>query len=203
MHACIPRDNYGRAPPIVSFLPLICDDYDSPWSEDESVLKALITYALDLLLPPKMRKTLVEREIEFDKLASELIDALMADTTSSEAVAFGFWLIYRVPYAFGSRISMLADIVSIWASTNGAIPQGLRRRMNFHAVDAFTAVTQRHTISKGALPKLAFDNTLNLLNAALKDVHISSMATYAAAMILNLATSTQAASFTRGSMRNH
>jgi hypothetical protein len=74
MHACIPRGDYGIASSIVSFLPVLCDDYDSPWSEDEAVLRALITYALDLLLPPGRWKPLVEREIEFDELASELID---------------------------------------------------------------------------------------------------------------------------------
>ena len=198
MHACIPRGNYGSASSIVSFLPLVCDDYDSPWSEDESVLRALITYALDLLLPPKMRKPLVEREIEFDELASELIDALMADTTSTDVVAFGFWLIYRVPYAFRSRKSMLADIAYIWASTNEAIPQDLRQRMTFHAVDAFVAVAQYHVSAKHPLPKLAAHKTLSLLKVALEDSYTRPMATYAVAMILELGTSSQAASLTRG-----
>ena len=198
MHACIPRGNYGSASSIVSFLPLICGNYDSPWSKDELVLRALITYALDLLLPKKMRKPLVEREIEFEKLASELIDALMVDATSPDVVVFGFWLIYRVPYAFRSRKSMLVDIAYIWTSTNEVIQQDLRQRMNFHAVDAFVAIAQYHTSASRALPKLAPHNTLNLLNAALEDSYTRPMATYAVAMILGLGTSTQAASFTRG-----
>jgi hypothetical protein len=198
MHACIPRGDYGSASSIVSFLPLICDDYDSPWSEDKSVLRTLITYTLDLLLPSKGRKPLVEQEIKFDKLASELIDALMVDTPSSDVIAFGFWLIYRVPYAFKSRKSTLADIVHIWASTNEAISQDVRQRMNFHAVDAFVAVAQYHTSTHRTLPKLAADNTLNLPRAALEDSYTRSMATYAAAMILDLGTSSQAAPFVRG-----
>ena len=197
IHACIPRGDYGSASSIVSFLPLICDDFDSPWSEDELVLRALITYALDLLLPPKMRKSLVEREIEFEKLVSELIDALMVDTTSPDAVAFGLWLTYRVPYAFRSRKSMLSDIVYVWASTNETIPQDLRQRMNFHAVDAFVAIAQYHACTNRTLPKLAAHYTLNLLKSALEDTYTRPMATYAVAMILHLGTSTQAASFTR------
>ena len=198
MHACIPRGDYGSASSIVSFLPSICDDYDSSWSEDESVLRALITYALDLLLPSNMRKPLVEREIEFDKLASELIDALLVDTTFPDVVAFGFWLIYRVPYAFKSRKSILSDIVYIWTSTNEAIPEDLRQRMNFHAVDAFVAVALYHNSLNRRLSKFAAHNTLNLLNVALEDGYTRPMATYAVAMILDLGTSTQAASFTRG-----
>lgn len=196
MHACIPRGDYGSASSIVSFLPLICDDYDSPWSKDESVLRTLITYTLDLLLPPNMRRPLVEREIAFDKLASELVDTLMADTSSPDVVAFGFWLIYRVPYAFRSRKSMLADIVHIWASTDGTISQDLRQRMNFHAVDAFVAVAQYHASTNRTLPKLATHNTLNLLRAALADSYTQPMAIYAMAMILS--TSAQAAFFARG-----
>ena len=198
MHACIPRGDYGSASSIVAFLPLICDNYDSPWSEDESVLRALITYALDLLLPPKRRKPLVVREIEFDALASELIDALVVDTTSSDVVAFGFWLAYRVPYAFRSRKSTLADIVHIWASTDAGIPQGFRQRMNLHAVDAFAAVAQCNASASRTLPKSATDNIRNLLNAGLEDSYTRPMATYAVAMILGLGTSSQVASFTRG-----
>ena len=198
MHACIPRGNYGSASSIVPFLPSICENYHSPWSEDESVLKALITYALDLLLPPKMRKPLVEREIGFDKLASELVDALMVDTTSADVVTFGFWLIYRVPYAFRSRKSMLEDIVYIWTSANDVIPQDFRQLMNFHAVDALVAVAQYHASANRALPKLAVHNTLDLLDAALEDNYTRSMATYAVAIILNLGTPTRTASFARG-----
>ena len=198
MHACIPRGDYGSPSSIVSFLPLICNNYDSLWSEDESVLRALITYALDLLLPIKRRKPLVEREIEFNKLTSELIDVLKVDTTSPDVVAFGFWLIYRVPYAFKSRKSTLADIGYIWTSTNGVIPQDLRQRMNFHAVDALVAVVQHHASANRKLPNLAADDTLNLLTTALEDNCTQQMATYAVAMILYLGTSNQAASLATG-----
>ena len=102
MHTCIPWKNYGSPSSIIPFLPLFYEEYSSPWSEDESVLKALITYALDLLLSPERRKPLVEREIKFDKLASELIDVLKVDMTATDVVMFGFWLIYCVPYAFMS-----------------------------------------------------------------------------------------------------
>ena len=193
MHACIPRGDYGSASSIVSFLPLLCEDYDSPWSEDESVLRALITYALDLLLPPKRRKPLVEREIEFDELASELIDTLIINTTSTDVVAFGLWLIYRVPYAFKSRKTMLADIVHIWTSTNEVTPEDHRERLNFHAVDAFVAVAQCHATATDELPKFTCHTALRLLNAALQYSYSRPMATYAMAMILDLGTSTQVA----------
>ena len=198
MHAGIPRGDYGSASSNISFLPMLCEDYDSPWSEDESVLRALITYALDFLLPPERRKPLVEREIEFSKLASELIDALVIDTSHAEVVAFGFWLLYRVPYAFKSRKSTLTDIVHIWASTNESTPEDHRQRMNFHAVDAFVAIAQYHATTHGTLPKLATRNALNLLTASLEDDYTRPMATYAVAMILNLGTSAQVATFARG-----
>ena len=198
MHACIPRGDYGVAASTITFLPLLCEDYDSPWSEDESVLGAPITYALDLLLPPERRKPLVEREIEFSELASELIDALVVDTSHADVVAFGFWLVYRVPYAFKSRKSTLSDIVHVWTSTNEATPEDHRQRMNFHAVDAFVAVAQHHATTHGTLPKLAARSALNLLKASLEDDYIRPMATYAVAMILNLGTSTQVATFARG-----
>ena len=200
MHACIPRDDYGSTSSMVSFLLLFCDDYDSPWSKDESVLRALITYTLDLLLPPSTRRPLVGREIGFDQLASELIDALRADATSPDVVAFGFWLVYRVPYAFRSRKWMLADIVYIWAlaNANEAIQPVLRQRVNYHAVDAFVAVAQHHHASTDrTLPKLAL-NTLDLLKAGLEDSYAQEMATYAVAMIIGLGPSAQATSFTRG-----
>ena len=198
MHACIPRGNYGSPSSVVSFLPSICDDYGSPWSGDESVLRALITYALDLLLSSTTRKPLVERGVEFDELASELIDVLTVDTTSPDVIAFGFWLIYRVPYAFTSRKSTLADIVYIWASANKVIPQDLRRRMNFYAVDAFNAVAQHHAWANHTLPTIATYNTLNLLKAALEEDCTRPMATYMAAIILDPGISAQAASFARG-----
>jgi hypothetical protein len=51
MHACIPRGDSGSVSSIVPFLSLFCEDYNLPWSEDEATLRALITYALDLLSP--------------------------------------------------------------------------------------------------------------------------------------------------------
>ena len=194
MHASIPRENNRNTPSIISLLPF-CKDYHSPWSEDESVLKALITYALDLLLPRGGRRPLVDREIKFGELASELIDVLMAGYAYTDVVTFGFWLIYRVPYAFRSRKSMLEDIPQIWASTNEAIPEVHRKRMTFRAVDAFVAVAQCHLAAKEKLPKFSPRGALNLLTAALEDDLSRPMATYAVAMILNLGSSTPAAAF--------
>ena len=196
MHACIPRGNYGSASSIVSFLPVLCEDYDSPWSEDEYVLRALITYALDLLSPERWWP-LVERDIEFDKLASELIDTLTVNTTSTDVVAFGFWLIYRVPYAFKSRKTTLADIAHIWNSAVEPIQdEAHRQRLNFHAIDAFVAVAQRHVTASSLLPKLARQTVPKLLNAALESDSTRPMATYAIAMILNLGKSSQIATIT-------
>ena len=198
MHACIPRGHYGFVSSIVSFLPLICDDYDSPWSEDEAVLRALINYALDLLLPLARRKPLVEREVEFDELASELIDTLMTAVTLTDVVTFGFWLIYRVPYAFKSRKALLTDIASIWTVANGVIPEDQRKRMNFHAVDAFVAVAQFHVAASGELPKFTSRTALELLKAALQYDYTRPMATYALAMVANLGTSSQVSTFGDG-----
>ena len=152
MHACIPRGNYGRTSSIVSFLPSFCKDYESPWSEDEAVLRALMTYALDLLLSPEKRKPLVEREIQFDELASELIDGLV-NTIDADVATFGFWLIYRVPYAFKSRKTILLDIARIWTLTSKVVPEGYRRQLNFYAVDAFVAIAQSYVIANSTLPK--------------------------------------------------
>ena len=194
MHACIPRGNYGSMSPIVSFLPEFCEDYDSPWSEDESVLRALITYALDLLSSPGRRRPLVEREIKFDKLASELLDTLRVNPTSTDVVAFGLWLVYRVPYALKSRKAILTDIVHIWTSAIEPIQNDVRRqRLNFHAVDAFVAVAQYHISVNGALPRFTCQTALRLLNAALESEYTRPMATYAIAMILNLGKSAQVA----------
>ena len=197
MHACIPRGDYGSATSIISFLPSFCKDYESPWSEDEAVLRALITYVLDLLLPPERRKPLVEREIEFGELASELIDTLMIKTVDIDVATFGFWLVYRVPYAFKSRKTMLSDIVRIWTSTHKVIPEYHREQLIFYAVDAFVAIAQSYVIANGTLPKLT-SHTPRLLNTALEYYFSRSMATYAIAMILNLGTSTQVATFMSG-----
>ena len=198
MHASIPRGDYGLASSTIPFPPALCEDYDSPWSEDESVLRALITYALDLLSPSKRRWPLVERMIKFDELASELIDALMVNNPSPDVVAFGFWLIYRVPYAFESRETMLADIGQIWTSAVEPIQDNaLRKRLDFHAVDAFVAVAQCHASPRGVLPKFTHQTTLRLLNAALESGYSRPMATYTTAMIFNLGKSNQVAAATK------
>ncbi|KAF9793273.1 hypothetical protein BJ322DRAFT_115106 [Thelephora terrestris] len=204
MHACIPRGNYGSASLVGSFLQLDYEDYDSPWTGDESVLRALITYALDLLLPQERRRPLVEREIEFDGLAWELIDALIANVNHDTDVAmFGFWLISRVPYAFRARKSILEDIVRIWTLTTNpgdhrTIPENHVKRMNCLGVDAFAAAAQCHLATKSTLPKFTAHRSLNLLKAALEDGYSWQMATYAVAMILNLGSSNQASTFARG-----
>ena len=198
MHACIPRGDYGIASSIVSFLPLICEDYDSLWSQDEVVLRALINYALDLLLPPAKRKPLVEREIEFEKLASELIDILMVTTPYTDVVAFGFWLVYRVPYAFKSRKSLLTDIARIWTLTNVAIPENHRPGMSLRAVDAFITVAQLHAVATDGLPKFATQSALALVKGALEYEYSRPMGIYAMAMLLNLGTSRQDGALTDG-----
>ena len=193
MHACIPRGDYGIASSIVPFLPLICEDCDSPWSQDEVVLRALINYALDLLLPPARRKPLVEREIKFEKLVSELIDTLKATTNHLEVVEFGFWLVYRVPYAFKSRKTLLMDIVQIWT----AIPEGHRAGINprairaFVAVAQFHAVAQSHAVSTDKLLKFTVQSALPLVKAALEHDSSRLMGIYAMAMLLYLGTSTR------------
>jgi len=198
MHASIPRGDYGLASSTMPFPPELCEDYDSPWSEDESVLRALITYALDLLSPPERRCHLVERVIKFNELASELMDALMVNNPSPDVVAFGFWLIYRVPYAFMPRKAMLADIGHIWTSAVEPIQDDmLRERLNFYAVDAFVAVAQCHVSPSGLLPKFTHQTALRLLNAALESDYSRTMATYGIAMILNIGKSTQVAAATK------
>ena len=202
MHACIPRGDYGSASSIVSFLPMLCDNYDSPWSEDEAVLRALITYALDLLLLSTRWKPLVEREIEFEELASELVDTLMITNDNTDVVAFAFWLMYRVPYAFKSRKTLFSDIARIWTLANAAIPEDhheqIRERMNYHAVDAFAAVAQLHAAASGELPKLTSYTALGLLKTGLGYEYSRDMATYVMAMILNLGTPNQASTFVDG-----
>jgi len=194
MHASIPRGNYGSASSIISFPPAICEDYGSPWSEDESVLGALITYALDLLSPPDRSWPLVGRVIKFDKLASELIDRLMVNNTSTDLVVFGFWLMYRVPYAFKSRETTLADIGHIWTSAVEPIQDDMvRQRLTFHAISAFVAVVQCNVSTGGVLLKSVHQTTLGLLNAALESDRSRPRATYAIAMVANLDKSMQVA----------
>ena len=198
MHAYIPRDDYGITSSIFPFLRLLCQDYDSPWSEDETVLRAMINYALDLLLPTASRKPLVEREIEFEKLASELVDTLMATTGHHEVVAFGFWLVYRVPYAFKSRKTLLTDIARIWTLTNETIQEDHRAGMNLRAIDAFVAVAQLHAVATDELPKFTTRSALALVKGALAYEYSRPMGIYAMAMLLNLGTSTQVGALTNG-----
>ena len=61
----------------------------------------------------------MERKIKFDELALDLIDTLLVSAAPGEVAVFGFWLIHRVPFAFRSRKSMLADIILTWTLTNG------------------------------------------------------------------------------------
>ena len=192
MHACIPRGNYGRASSVVPFLSIFCEDYDSPWSEDEGLLRALITYALDLILPPERSKPLASRRIGFDDLASELIDALMTNTIHPDVVALALQLARRVPYAFRSQKTVLADIAHIWHRTNETIPEDYRERLNLHATDAFVAIAQRHAVANGELPRLPDYTALKLPSATLGSGYNRPMTIYTMAMILYLGTTTQA-----------
>ena len=196
MHASIPRGGHGTPSSIIPFPLLTYEDYSSPWSKDESVLRALITYALDLLSYTKRKEPLVERKIKFDELALELIDALMAFPAPGEVAVFGFWLIHHAPYAFKSRKSILVDIVEIWTLTS--ILGDHRKQLNFHAINAFVLVARCRLVSDGRLPKLAASSVLDLLRAALEDSYNQPVVTYALALILNLGTRAQAATLSRG-----
>ena len=198
MHASIPRGDHGTPASIIPFPLLTCEDYCSPWSEDESVLRALIIYALDLLSYTKRKEPLVERKIKFDELALELIDALMAFPAPGEVAVFGFWLIHRLPCAFKSRKSILVNIVEVWTLTNETILGAHRKRLNFHAINAFVVVTQCRLTSDGKLPKLAASGVLDLLKAALEDSYNQPVVTHAFALILDLGTRAQAATLSRG-----
>jgi len=190
MHAFIPRGNRDHTSSAVPFLSF--EDHNPPWSKDEAVLRALIAYALDLVLPPERRTPLVDRKITFDNLVSELIDALMANTARPDTVAFAFWLACRVPHEFKSRKTVLTDIAYIWSQTNEGIPEDHRERLNFHATDAFTAVAQHCAMANSGLPGLTDHTALKFLSAALESRHSLSMTIYTMAMILNLGTSIRA-----------
>jgi len=73
MHAFIPRGNRDNASSTVSLPPFFYDNYDSPWPEDKAVLRALVTYALDLLLPKREKKLLVEQ-----KMIVSVLDLLLS-----------------------------------------------------------------------------------------------------------------------------
>jgi len=191
MHACIPRGSYGRASSVVPFLSLFCENYNSSWADDEGVIRALVTYALDLILPTGGRKPLVGQKIEFDDLTSELIGALVANTAYSDVVALGLRLARRVPHAFRSRKTVLADIAHIWHRTKETIPEGYHERLNLHATDALIAVAQHHAVVNGELPRLTDYTALRLLSTALGSGYSRPMTIYTMAMILNLSASTQ------------
>jgi hypothetical protein len=199
MHACIPRGNYGSESSIVPFLSLFCEDSESSWSEDMAVLRALIMYALDLLLPRGRRRPLVDRKIAFNDLASELVGALKANTDHSDVVAFGFWLARRTPKAFRSRRTALTDIADIWFRTNETAPKDNPSEPSSpRATDAFIAVAQHHVVAHGRFPRLMDYTALKLLSAALEHGYNQSMSIYTMAMILNLGTSNQVVTATTG-----
>ena len=92
---------------------------------------------------------------------------------------------------------MLRDVANIWTSAIQPIQDdGLRQRLNFHAVDAFVAVAQCHIRISGNLPKFTPQTALELLNAGLGSDYTRPMATYAIAMILNLGKFTRVAAVT-------
>ena len=194
MHAFIPRGDRDNMTSVIPLPPYLREDYDSPWPEDEAVLRALVTYALDLLLPKREKKPLVEREIGFDDLARELIAALKVNTTHLGIVAFAFWLVSRVPQAFTSQKMVIEDIVQLWlwTNTNQATQGNSRERLNFCATDALSAIAQHHVVANGGMPKFTDYTALKLLNAALESGHCQPTTIYTMAMILNLGTSTQA-----------
>ena len=118
--------------------------------------------------------------------------------TCTDVVAFGFWLIYRVPYAFKSRKTLLTDITHIWTLTDAVIPEDHRERINSHAVDAFVAIVQFHSSANGQLQEFTSHTALKLLKVGLRCDYSRATATHAIAMILNLGTSDQAATFRDG-----
>ena len=194
MHAFIPRGNRDRASSAVPFPSF--EDHNPPWSKDEAVLGALITYALDLILPPERSTPLVGRKITFDNLASELIDALMANTTRPDIVAFAFWLACHVPHGFRSREKVLTDIAEIWCRTNETIQEDHRERLNLHATNAFIAVAQHCAMANNGLSGLENHTALKFLSAALESRQSLPMTIYTMAMILSLGTLIQATPIT-------
>ena len=190
MHASIPRGDPNNASAIIPFFSIFCENHDSPWSKDEAVVRALITYALDLLSSSE-RKPLVDRKITFDDLVSELIDALMANITHPDVVTFAFWLACRVPYEFGSRETVLADIAYIWRRTDEGIQEDHRERLRLHATDAFIAVAPHYAVANNGLSMLTDYTALKWLSAAIENRYNQSMTIYTTAMILNLGTSIQ------------
>ena len=194
MHAYLPRGDYGNDLPSAPLFLSFCEDYASPWSEDEDVLRALITYALDYLPSRGRRRPLVGRNIEFRDLAMELIDALIIDPHRFEAVYFAFWLMCRVPYAFESRRTITTDIDRIWIKSGKAFPDHLQERSDLHAIRAFAMVVQHQVVNNGAsgYPCHTTLTGLTLPSAALESDSSRPIAIYAISMILNLSPPTEA-----------
>ena len=76
------------------------------------------------------------------------------------------------------------------------ISEDHRERMNYHAIDAFVAVAQSHSVVIDNLPKCITQNALALVEAALKYNYSRPTGTYAMAMLLNFGTSKQVRTFT-------
>jgi hypothetical protein len=92
--------------------------------------QALITYALDLLLPSK-GEAVGEPE---DRVRRSCLRADRCTDCQHHLLrrcTFAFWLARRVPHAFRSRKTVLTDIASIWLQTNEATPEDHRERLNF------------------------------------------------------------------------
>ena len=189
MHACIPRGDYRIALSIAPLLPSFCEHYASSWSKDEGVLRVLITYALDLLLPPERREQLVEREIGFEDLASELVTTLkIPDVTRTEVAWFAFWLARHVPNPFNS-CAIATDIDHIWVLVREVTSEDSRKRLDSHAICAFVTVVHHQTIASRALPDYLYFSilpNLTLPNAALESDSDRPLAIYAISIIINL-----------------
>ena len=185
-HAYIPRGDYGNDL-FSDFSPLsFCGDHTSPLSEDEEVLRALITYTLDELVD-RRRRPLVERNMKFRDLALELIDALKIDPYCFDAAWFGFWLMCRVPYAFESRRTIATDIDRIWGGSHEKMPEEHQDFHNLLAIRAFATavrlVVDRVTLGYPWHTNLA---SLALPSAALELNLSRPTGIYAISMILHL-----------------
>ena len=189
MHAINSRRNYWIGCHFPNFLPLLCEDYASPWSEDEDVLRALITYVLDFISGLERRRPLVERNIEFRDLALELIDVLKINLHPPETTWFGFWLVCRVPYLFKSRRTIATDIDRTWVELDKGFGRyDCHERSDLHAIRAFATVVKQQVVDNGASQYPCHINLtdLTLPSAALKFDSSRPTAVYAISMILNL-----------------
>ena len=193
MHACFPRGDYGKDLPFVSFLLSFCEDYASPWSEDEGVLRALVTYTLDLLLPPGEPRQLVEREVGLEDLTSELIDSLTANPYYFDAACLGFWLMCRVPDAFRSRTAITKDIDRIWLESRRVLPGNLHELLNIQAIRALATVVKHQVVNNRDSEYPCHTNLtdLTLPSVALESYFSRPTAAYAISMILNLSPPTE------------